>query len=187
MRDKARRYLKLFLTTFEISAFTFGGGFVIIPLMRKKFVEEMKWIDDDEMLDLAAIAQSSPGAIAVNASILVGYKTGGVPGALISILGTIIPPFIIISVISHFYIAFRNNRYVSLVMEGMLIGVAAVIADLVISMTWDVIRKKRLTPFLMLVVSFILVEFLDLNIIILILLAGLIGYVDYTIGKRRMR
>ncbi len=187
MRDKARRYLKLFLTTFEISAFTFGGGFVIIPLMRKKFVEEMKWIDDDEMLDLAAIAQSSPGAIAVNASILVGYKTGGVPGALISILGTIIPPFIIISVISHFYIAFRNNRYVSLVMEGMLIGVAAVIADLVISMAWDVIRKKRLTPFLMLVVSFILVEFLDLNIIILILLAGLIGYVDYTIGKRRMR
>ena len=96
-------------------------------------------------------------------------------------------PFIIISVISHFYIAFRNNRYVSLVMEGMLIGVAAVIADLVISMAWDVIRKKRLTPFLMLVVSFILVEFLDLNIIILILLAGLIGYVDYTIGKRRMR
>ena len=187
MRDKARRYLKLFLTTFEISAFTFGGGFVIIPLMRKKFVEEMKWIDDDEMLDLAAIAQSSPGAIAVNASILVGYKTGGVPGALISILGTIIPPFIIISVISHFYIAFRNNRYVSLVMEGMLIGVAAVIADLVISMAWDVIRKKRLTPFLMLVVSFILVVFLDLNIIILILLAGLIGYVDYTIGKRRMR
>ena len=187
MRDKARRYLKLFLTTFEISAFTFGGGFVIIPLMRKKFVEEMKWIDDDEMLDLAAIAQSSPGAIAVNASILVGYKTGGVPGALISILGTIIPPFIIISVISHFYIAFRNNRYVSLVMEGMVIGVAAVIADLVISMAWDVIRKKRLTPFLMLVVSFILVEFLDLNIIILILLAGLIGYVDYTIGKRRMR
>ena len=187
MRDKARRYLRLFLTTFEISAFTFGGGFVIIPLMRKKFVEEMKWIDDDEMLDLAAIAQSSPGAIAVNASILVGYKTGGVPGALISILGTIIPPFIIISVISHFYIAFRNNRYVSLVMEGMLIGVAAVIADLVISMAWDVIRKKRLTPFLMLVVSFILVEFLDLNIIILILLAGLIGYVDYTIGKRRMR
>lgn len=160
---------------------------MIIPLMRKKFVEEMKWIDDDEMLDLAAIAQSSPGAIAVNASILVGYKTGGVPGALISILGTIIPPFIIISVISHFYIAFRNNRYVSLVMEGMLIGVAAVIADLVISMAWDVIRKKRLTPFLMLVVSFILVEFLDLNIIILILLAGLIGYVDYTIGKRRMR
>ena len=187
MSDKARRYLKLFLTTFEISSFTFGGGFVIIPLMRKKFVEEMKWIDDDEMLDLAAIAQSSPGAIAVNASILVGYKTGGIPGALISILGTIIPPFTIISVISHFYIAFRNNRYVSLVMEGMLIGVAAVIADLVISMAWDVIRKKRLTPFLMLVVSFILVEFLDLNIIILILLAGLIGYVDYTIGKRRMR
>ena len=72
--SQKKKYWTLFLSTFQLSAFTFGGGFVIIPLMRKKFVEKLKWIDEQEMLDLTAIAQSSPGAIAVNASILVGYR-----------------------------------------------------------------------------------------------------------------
>ena len=179
MNEKLRRYFKLFTSTFKISAFTFGGGFVIIPLMRKQFVEKLQWIDDDEMLDLTAIAQSSPGPIAVNASILVGYKASGIPGALISILGTVIPPFLIISIISHFYIAFRDNRYISLLMDGMLIGVAAVIADLVISMAWEIIKRKRVIQISMLFVSFILVEFFNLNIIILIMLAALVGYIDY--------
>lgn len=184
MNEKLRRYLSLFISTFKISAFTFGGGFVIIPLMRKQFVHNLKWIDDEEMLDLTAIAQSSPGAIAVNASILIGYKVAGIPGALISILGTVLPPFIIISVISHFYIAFRDNRYVSLLMAGMLIGVSAVIADLVISMAWDILKKKRMLQISMLVLSFILVEFLNLSIIILILIAGLVGYLDYLMQRR---
>ena len=184
MNSKLKRYLILFFSTFKISAFTFGGGFVIIPLMRKQFVHKLKWIDDDEMLDLAAIAQSSPGAIAVNASILVGYKAAGVPGAIISILATIIPPFIIISIISGFYIAFRDNRYVSLIMEGMLVAVAAVLADLVISMAWDIHKKKRMLQISMLVLSFILVEFLNLSIIILILIAGLVGYLDYLMQRR---
>ena len=114
------KYLKLFLSTFKLSACTFGGGFVIVPLMRKKFVEQLKWIEEQEMMDLTAIAQSSPGAIAVNASILVGYHVAGVPGALISIAGTVLPPLIIISVISFFYTAFRSNEIVNMVMSGML-------------------------------------------------------------------
>ncbi len=184
MKEKLRKYLTLFLSTLEISAFTFGGGFVIIPLMRKKFVFKLKMIDDEEMLDLTAIAQSAPGAIAVNASILVGYKIGGVLGALISILATVIPPFVIISVISHFYIAFRDNRYVSLVMGGMIAGVAAVVADLVISMAWDILKRKRLVEILMLIISFILLEFMNLNIIALIFIAGAVGYADYEISRR---
>ena len=185
MKEKLRKYLTLFLSTLEISAFTFGGGFVIIPLMRKKFVFKLKMIDDEEMLDLTAIAQSAPGAIAVNASILVGYKIGGVLGALISILATVIPPFVIISVISHFYIAFRDNRYVSLVMGGMIAGVAAVVADLVISMAWDILKRKRLVEILMLIISFILLEFMNLNIIALIFIAGAVGCADYEISRRR--
>lgn len=185
MKEKLRKYLTLFLSTLEISAFTFGGGFVIIPLMRKKFVFKLKMIDDEEMLDLTAIAQSSPGAIAVNASILVGYKIGGVLGALISILATVIPPFVIISVISHFYIAFRDNRYVSLVMGGMIAGVAAVVADLVTSMAWDILKRKRLVEILMLIISFILLEFMNLNIIALIFIAGAVGYADYATSRRR--
>ena len=95
MKSKKQKYLKLFISTFKLSACTFGGGFVIISLMRRRFVEELGWIDEQEMLDLTAIAQSSPGAIAVNASILVGYHVAGIPGALLSVLGTILPPLII--------------------------------------------------------------------------------------------
>ena len=87
-----KTYWKLFSSTFCLSAFTFGGGYIIIPLMRKKFVEELHWIEEQEMLDLSAIAQSSPGAIAVNAAILVGYRIAGIPGALVTICGTILPP-----------------------------------------------------------------------------------------------
>ena len=86
-KHSRKDYLTLFTSTFTLSAFTFGGGFVIIPLMRKKFVEQLHWIDEEEMMDLTAIAQSSPGAIAVNASILVGYRVAGVPGALVTVLG----------------------------------------------------------------------------------------------------
>ena len=92
-----KKLLTLFLATLKISAFTFGGGFVIIPLLRRKFVEELKWIDEEEMLDLTAIAQSSPGAVAVNASILVGCRVAGLTGAVVSVLGTVIPPLFIIS------------------------------------------------------------------------------------------
>ena len=100
-KHSRKDYLTLFTSTFTLSAFTFGGGFVIIPLMRKKFVEQLHWIDEEEMMDLTAIAQSSPGAIAVNASILVGYRVAGVPGALVTVLGTVLPPLIILS--DHFF------------------------------------------------------------------------------------
>ena len=83
-KHSRKDYLTLFTSTFTLSAFTFGGGFVIIPLMRKKFVEQLHWIDEEEMMDLTAIAQSSPGAIAVNASILVGYRVAGVPVPVIA-------------------------------------------------------------------------------------------------------
>lgn len=136
------KYRKIFLSTFELSACTFGGGFVIIPLMRKKFVEELGWIEEEEMLDLTAIAQASPGAIAVNASIMLGYHIAGIPGAILAVLGTVLPPLIIISIISMFYQAFRNNVIVSMAMRGMLCGVAAVICDVVINMAKSIFQKK---------------------------------------------
>ena len=110
MNGKADRSTlwKLFLNTLYISAFTFGGGFVIITFMKKKFVDEMHWIDEEEMLDLAALAQSSPGAIAVNAAILVGWRVAGFIGMLTAVLGTIIPPMVILTVISFFFM--RSSR-----------------------------------------------------------------------------
>lgn len=96
------RLLKLFWSTLYLSAFTFGGGYVIVSLMKKKFVDELGWIDEEEMLDLVAIAQSTPGAIAVNGAIVVGYKLEGIIGVIAAIAGTIIPPFVIIILLFHF-------------------------------------------------------------------------------------
>lgn len=182
-----KKYKKLFLSTFQLSACTFGGGFVIVPLMRKKFVEELGWIEEQEMMDLTAIAQSSPGAIAVNASILVGYHVAGVPGAMLTVLGTVLPPLIIISVISLFYQAFRDNAMVNMAMAGMLCGVAAVIVDVVINMAKNVMQQKRVLPLLVMAGAFCGVRFWNVGIIPIILVCGLIGAGDVILRERRER
>ncbi|MBS6398235.1 MAG: chromate transporter [Clostridiales bacterium] len=182
-----RKYRKLFLSTLQLSACTFGGGFVIIPLMRKKFVEELHWIEEQEMMDLTAIAQASPGAIAVNASILVGYHVAGVTGALLTVLGTVLPPLVIISVISFFYTAFRDNLIVNMAMTGMLAGVAAVICDVVLTMGQEILRRKRVLPVAVLILSFLAVRFWNVNIIAVILFCGLIGAVDTVCSEKKRR
>lgn len=177
---------QLFFSVFRLSACTFGGGFVIIPLMRKRFVDELGWIEEQEMLDMTAIAQSSPGAIAVNASILLGYHVAGIPGALLTVLGTVTPPLIIISILSLFYQAFRANVIVNLVMEGMLCGVAAVIFDVVLDMTKLIFQKKQLLPVLVLLGAFVSVRFFSANIILVIFVCGIIGAVE-TLYKERFQ
>ena len=127
---------------------------------------------------MTAIAQSSPGAIAVNAAILVGYHVAGSSGALLTVLGTVIPPMIIISVISMFYQAFRDNPVVNLVMAGMLCGVAAVIFDVVIDMTKTIFEKKKILPVLVLIGAFIAVRFFSVNILLVILVCGIIGILE---------
>lgn len=187
MMSKKKRYWKLFISTFKLSACTFGGGFVIIPLMRRKFVEELGWIEEKEMLDLTAIAQSSPGAIAVNASILVGYRVAGIPGALLTVLGTILPPLVIIAIISFFYQQFRDNVFVNMAMAGMLAGVAAVIFDVVFNMIQDILKLKRWLPMVVLLLSFVATHFLHVNIILIILICGTIGAVDMIMQEREYR
>lgn len=100
--SNSEKLKKLFFSTLYISAFTFGGGFVIVTFMKKKFVDELHWIDEPEMLDLIALSQSAPGAIAVNASILVGWRMAGFFGMAAAVLGTIIPPMTILTIISFF-------------------------------------------------------------------------------------
>ena len=168
-------YRKLFASTFYLSAFTFGGGYVIIPLMRKKFVEQFHWIEEEEMLDLTAIAQSAPGAIAVNASILIGYRLAGIFGALVTVAGTVRPPLIILSLISLAYTAFQSSLIVKLVLRGMQAGVAAVIADVTITMGWDVLKKKKLLPILIMAGSFLAAAVFDVNVILIILVCAVIG------------
>lgn len=185
--NNLQKYKKLFFSTFKLSACTFGGGFVIIPLMRKEFVEKLGWIEEDEMLDLTAIAQSAPGAIAVNASILVGYHVAGFPGAMLTVLGTVLPPLIIISIISMFYKAFLDNPIVNMAMTGMLCGVAAVICDVVINMAKTIFQKKRILPVIVMLGSFVAVRFFSVNIIVIILVCGLIGAADTWYQERKQK
>jgi len=177
MEMRKDRLWQLFWTTLYISSCTFGGGFVIVTFMKRKFVEEKKWISEPEMLDLTALAQSSPGAIAVNAAILVGWKTAGFAGMIAAVLGTIIPPMVIISVISLFYAAFAANKYVALVLRGMQAGVAAVILDVVCSLGANVLKKPSPWNYVVMLGAFIATFFFKVNVVFIILAAGLIGVV----------
>ena len=169
MRKKQKVLWKLFLSTLYLSAFTFGGGYVIITLMKDKFVDKYHWIEENEMLDLIAIAQSAPGAIAVNGSIVVGYKLAGIPGMLVSILGTILPPFVILSLVSMFYIAFRDNVWVHSMLTGMQAGVAAVIIAVVIEMGHGILVEKNRVSVLIMVAAFILTFFLNINVVYVVI------------------
>ncbi len=178
------KLLQLFLSCLYISAFTFGGGFVIVTFMKKKFVDQLHWIDDEEMLDLAALAQSGPGAIAVNAAIMVGWRIDGFIGMLVAVLGTIIPPMAILSVISLFYKAFASNRYVALVLRGMQSGVAAVIFDVVVGLGQNVIDTRNVVYYLVMAAAFAASVVLKVNVIYIILAAAALGLVLALIEKK---
>lgn len=175
MQNKVRILQKLFLSTLYLSTFTFGGGYVIVTLMKKKFVDDYHWIDEEEMLDLIAIAQSAPGAIAVNGAIVVGYKLAGLAGVFVSILGTIIPPFAILSVVSLFYTAFQKNEVVRLLLSGMQSGVAAVIASVVYEMGHGVVMGRNRVSIMIMAASFIASCFLGVNIIYIVMACIMIG------------
>lgn len=190
MERSVPNYFKLFRSTFFLSAFTFGGGYVIIPLMKKKFVDELGWLEEEEMLNMSAIAQSSPGPMAVNAAILVGWRVFGIPGALISILGTVLPPLIILSVISLFYAEFRQNAVVSAVLKGMMAGVCAVIADVVLTMGGKIVKKGKWLPILIMLGAFLCHFVFHINLIYIIVfcaaLGALVAQHDKRTGKEHL-
>lgn len=172
---KENKLWKLFITTFTLSAFTFGGGFVIVSLYKKKFVEEYKWIEEDEMLDIVAIAQSSPGPIPVNASVILGYRLHGIIGSLTALFGTILPPFIIISLIAVFYEEFKSNKVIMAALQVMRAGVAAVILDVVINLGSRVVKSKSILSIAIMFIAFILMYFFNVGAVYIILACLLIG------------
>lgn len=169
------RLRKLFFETLYLSAFTFGGGYVIVSLLKKKFVDDLHWISEDEMLDLVAIAQSAPGPIAVNGAIVVGYKLCGITGILLSVLGAVIPPFVILSIISLFYSAFRTNFMIHHMLSGMRCGVSAVI----MSVTWDmasgVLADKKWSSLAIMLAAFVANYILGISTIWIILAVIALG------------
>ena len=167
----------LFFSTLYLSAFTFGGGYVIVTLMKKKFVDEYHWIDEPEMLDLIAIAQSSPGAIAVNGAIVIGYKLAGIPGVLTAVLATVIPPFVILSVISAFYTVFRSLHVVSWMLKGMQAGVGAVIMDVVFEMVSGIVTGRQYVSICLMVAAFIANYYFQVDTVVIILFCIALGLI----------
>lgn len=183
-QEKGRMLRKLFLSTLYLSAFTFGGGYVIITLMKKKFVDEYHWIEEGEMLDLVAIAQSSPGPIAVNGSIVLGFKLAGMAGVLVCVLGTVLPPFIILTIVSFFYEAFQSNFYVKTMLDGMQCGVAAVIASVVYDMGKGVVDGKSWISNLIMAAAFVATFVFKINVVCVVLICGGLGVLRTLWGKR---
>ncbi len=183
--NNRKRYWKIFFSTLYLSAFTFGGGYVIVTLLKQQFVDKLHWIDDEEMLDLVAIAQSSPGAIAVNGAIVVGYKLGGFPGIVCAVLGAIIPPFVLLTAISYFYDAFRSNFAVQALLKGMKAGVCAVILSTVFDMAMGVVKSRDLILMAVMVLAFLANYYFKVNVIIIILLTAALGAIRTILAARR--
>ena len=169
-------YSRLFFSTFIISAFTVGGGFVLIPLMKAKYVDEYGWMKENESLDLVSIAQSAPGAVAVNASIIMGYRLGGILGTFTALLATVLPPLITLTVVSYCYDAFATNPYVRMFLKGMQCGVTAILLDVVLGLLMKQIKKKLALPLLIMAGTFIASYFLKIDIMHIILVDAVIGF-----------
>ena len=169
---------QLFCSMFMLSACTFGGGFVIVSLMKKEFVEKLNWLQEDEMLGVTAIAQSSPGPIPVNASVIIGYRIKGIIGSLTAVLGTIIPPMVIISIIAIFYKQFRSNVIIAIALQVMRAGVAAVIFDVVLNLAKNVCATKRFIYISLMIISFFCAVVLDISAMLIILVCLGIGIID---------
>ena len=171
-QTKRQKLKKLFLSTLYLSTFTFGGGYVIVTLLKNRFVDQYHWIDEEEMLDMAAIAQASPGAVAVNGAITVGYRICGIPGLIMAVLGAVIPPLVILSAVSLCYTAFISNPYVSAMLNGMRSGIGAVITSVVYDMGKNVVNTGDILNMAVMILSFCASYFFNVSTIVIIIAAA---------------
>ncbi|NLZ25576.1 MAG: chromate transporter [Clostridiales bacterium] len=170
------KLLKLFVSTFAISAVAFGGGFVVLPMMRRTYVENLRWIDDADMQNYIAIAQSSPGTIAGNTAMVIGFKIAGVLGAVVCAFASVLPPFLIITAAFYLYNAIISMEIVRQIMYGMQAGVSAVILDFVVKMISDTaLGKSKIFAIVLMCAAFIASFFFSFSVIYIILVAVVIG------------
>lgn len=186
--NKIKGYLLLFLTMLKIGLFTFGGGYAMIALLENEFVEKKKWLEKDEFLDVAAIAESTPGPIAINAATYIGYKNTGMIGSMIATLGICIPSFVIIYAISLFLDAFLSLTLVAYAFKGIQICVVYLILTAGLKM----LKQMKKTTFNMIIISITLICMIVFSLfavkfstIFYILLSGACGVAVYLLGKIR--
>ena len=182
MKEKLKKVFQLFITFIKIGAFTFGGGYAMVPLIQRETVEKKKWINDDDILEIVAIAESTPGPIAVNSATFVGYKTAGVLGAAAATIGVVLPSFTIIYFISFVIDKFENNTAVKYAFSGIRAGVLA----LLIKALWAMSKKnaKNIISFIITAFAFIFAA-LNINVIYIILACAVTGIVSSLIMSGR--
>ena len=172
---KIRKLWELFLVFFRIGAFTFGGGYAMIPLIQTETVENKKWISDDDILEIVAIAESTPGPIAINSATFVGYKVAGVCGSVFATLGVVIPSFVIILIISAVLKEFAHLTPVKYAFEGIRAGVLALVLKSLLKMYKQV--PKKAFSLIILGIAFVAAAFTDINVIIVIIACALFGII----------
>ena len=179
------KLFQLFLTFFRIGLFTFGGGYAMIPLMQRETVERRKWISDDDIFEVIAIAESTPGPIAINSATFIGYKVAGVWGAVCATLGTVLPSFIIILIISFFLRQFQDIKAVQYAFNGIRAGVLA----LVIKAWWTLAKKmpKNSIAYIIAIGAFLAAGILDIHVLLVIVCSGIIGLIASLINEGRTK
>ena len=179
------KLLRLFWTFFKIGAFTFGGGYAMIPLIQRETVEKQNWISDDDILEIIAIAESTPGPIAINSATFVGYKVCGVVGAAAATLGVVLPSFVIILLISFILQQFQHLKAVQYAFQGIRAGVLA----LLIKALWSMYQKspKGWAAYIVMGAAFILTAFFDVNILFVIIGCAVFGIVTAKLMERGIK
>lgn len=184
-KKSENKILGLFLSFLKIGAFTFGGGYAMIPLIQKEVAEKKKWISDKDILDIIAIAESTPGPIAINSATFIGYKTAGFFGAFFATLGVVLPSFLIILGISFVLRQFESLKVVQYAFEGIRAGVLALILKALISMYKQC--PKNLVSYITAAGAFIAVAIFDINILFVIIGCALFGLVSSAVIARRSK
>ena len=185
MENKKRRIWLLFLTFFKIGAFTFGGGYAMIPLISKEVVETHKWITDDDILEIVAIAESTPGPIAINSATFVGFRVAGFWGAFAATFGVVLPSFVIITVLSFVLRQFQSLKPVKYAFYGIRAGVLA----LLLKALYTMFKKcpKHLVSCIVMAGAFVAAAFLPVNVIYIVIACALFGLVSSFVAERRVK
>lgn len=171
--DFMKIIFEIFLSIFKIGAFTFGGGYAMIPLIEQEVVNNKKWLNKDEFMDVLVVAQSLPGAMAINASIFLGYRIAGILGAISALIAVILPSFIIIILIAAFFMQFRNNYYVNAAFMGITSAVPMLVLVGAISLAKGI--PKNLRSLITILISLIALIFFHINPVVVIIVSGVYG------------
>ena len=183
LETKWKKVWKLFAAFFKIGAFTFGGGYAMIPLIQKEAVDKNGWVTEDDILEIIAIAESTPGPIAINAATFVGYRSAGFWGSFCATLGTVLPSFLIITAISYILQEFQDFKPVQYAFYGIRAGVLA----LIIKALWNMYKKcpKNPVSYFVMAMAFVLAAVLDVSMIVVILCCGAVGLISSLLAGRR--